>query len=307
MAETPARISCVIHTRNSAATLGAALRTARWTDELLVVDMESSDGTVEMARGAGALVVPIPVADRVDGVRNHGVSLAAGEWILVLDSDEWLADDAEAEVRGLVAARGREFDAFALPRFNTIGGQVMTGSLWYPDHQVRLFRKGCVRWSDTHHRAPEVVTGPSRLLELTPPDCLHLHHANYESLRHVVAKQLSYALTDSYDPDPSRFAFAEYVARAHRQLALRSDPGADGDLSRALALVMAWDSVVRGLLHWESLSPRPPLPPLEALPPMPPGRMPGWEVRLRRWLLRQHPLRLFLHRVRAKLLSLAGR
>ena len=71
---------------------------------------------------------------------------------------------------------------------------VMRGSGWYPDHQIRLFRKGTVRWSDTHHTPPQVTTGRARLMELRPPGCLHIHHRNYESLRHFAEKQLRYAL-----------------------------------------------------------------------------------------------------------------
>jgi hypothetical protein len=180
----------------------------------------------------------------------------------------------------------------------------MRGGLSYPDHQIRLFRRGTVRWSDTHHHLPEVVTGANRLLELTPPNCVHIHHRNYESLAEFLRRQLDYALSDRYDPDPTRFTFARYLAKAHEQLALRSDREQDGDLSHALALALAWDAVVRGLIHWEKLSPRPSLPALSLLPPQPPATMPAWQVTLRRWLWQRHSLRFFLHRVRARVLAL---
>jgi len=278
-------ITCIVHTRNSEATVEAALASVAWADELLVVDMASEDRTREIAAKYGARILEAPETPRVDGIRDRYLAKASHEWILVLDSDERLADDGEEEVRSLVAEAGIDVDAFAIPRFNTIAGQVMRGSGWYPDHQVRLFRKGTVRWHDVHHGRGQVVTGHARRRKLQPPGCLHIHHHNYESLAHFIQKQLDYALTDRYDDAPAAFDFEEYVARAHESLAARRDPERDGDLSYALSLLMAWDAVVRGLLHWERLEPRPPLAAAVALPPATGEKRP---VRsLRRWLRRR--------------------
>lgn len=286
-----------MHTRDSAATLEDALRSLAWADEILVVDMASRDATLEIARRHATRVLETDVAPRIDGIRNRFVDEASGDWVLVLDSDESLADDAGGEIRRLIAAHGADADAFAIPRFNSIAGQVMRGSGWYPDHQIRLFRKGTVRWSDTHHTHPEVVTGRARLMELRPPGCLHIHHRNYESLRHFAEKQLQYALTDTYDPRPGSFDFADYIASAYEALATRDDAEHDGDLSHALALLLAWDRVVRGLVHWESLEPRPPLGLLAALP-VAAGRVPWWRVRLRRLLGRRHAWAYYARRLR---------
>ena len=260
------RVSGIVHTRNSADTVERALATLRWVDELLVVDMASDDGTLAVAERLADRVLHAPVVARVDDVRNQFLAGATHEWIFVLDSDEYLAADAAEQVAALVRTHGNRVDAFAIPRFNYIAGQVMRGNGWYPDHQVRLFRRGMVRWRDGHHLPPEVLTGPDRLLHLSPPECLHIHHLNYRDLRHFVRKQVDYALNGLYDPDPRRFDFADYVAAAHERLALYQDTARDGDLSHALALLLAWDAIVRGLLHWDSLDPRPDLGALVALP-----------------------------------------
>jgi hypothetical protein len=258
--------------------------------------MASRDGTREIAARHATALLDAPVAPRVDGIRDRYVARAAHQWVFVLDADESLADDAGDEIRRLVAEHGARVDAFAIPRFDSIAGQTMRGSGWYPDHQIRLFRKGTVRWSDTQHVLPEVVTGRSRLMELVPPGCLHIHHRNYESLRHFARKQLEYALAERYDPRPESFDFADYVARAYEALALRDDPERDGDLSHALALLLAWDQVVRGLVHWESLEPRPPLGTLAALP-VASERVPRWRVRVRRWLGGRHSWAYYARRL----------
>ena len=276
-------ITCIVHTRDSEATLERALTSVAWVDELIVVDMQSRDRTREIAAKHASRILEAPLARRVDGIRSRFLAEAAHDWILVLDSDEYLADDAQESVRALLREAADEFDAFAIPRFNSIAGQIMRGSGWYPDHQLRLFRKGTVRWSDGTHVAPKLLTGRERRRVLQPPDCLHIHHQNYADLAHFVRKQVAYALDDRYDDDPSRFRFDDYVTRAYQQLAARRDPERDGDLSRALSLLMAWDQVVRGLLHWERLDPRPPLPDSAVLPPA--THEPDRERRgLRAWL-----------------------
>lgn len=281
-------VTCVIQARDAAATIERALRSVAWADEILVADMGSADETVSIARRFTDRILEVPVHPRVDGVRNACVAQATHEWILVLDADEYLAADAGAEIRSLIATRGRRWDVFRVPRFNHIAGQVMRGSRWYPDYQTRLFRQGTVRWSDTNHQTPETRAG-SRVFALRPPHCLHLHHQHYRTVRELLERQTRYALTDTLDTDPASFDFASYLADAHQEFALRDDRARDGDLSHALAHVRGWDAIVRGLLHWHALNPRPPLRYRDALGAA--ARQverPRW--RLRRWFARRAPV-----------------
>jgi glycosyltransferase involved in cell wall biosynthesis len=280
-------VTGLVHTRNSANTVERALTSLRWVEELIVVDMASDDGTAEIAERIADRVIQAPVAPRIDGVRTAYLGLASQGWIFVLDSDEYLAVNAAELVAKLIDTLGARFDAFAIPRYNYIAGQIMRGSGWYPDQQIRLFRQGTVRWTDHHHVAPTVVTGKHRLYTLTPPGCLHIHHLNYVDLRHFMKKQLEYALSDSYDPDPRKFDLSAYIRTAHERLAVRVDRERDGDLSHALALLTAWDAVIRGLVHWDRLDPRPPLGYETPLPPSP-VRPPRWRTRLERHLRAHH-------------------
>lgn len=296
MAERRVPVSAIVHTRDSEETIERCLRSLAFADEVVVVDMASIDRTVAIARPLATEVHAAPVTPRVDAIRNRWIERLCHEWVLVVDSDEWLAEDAAAEVQRLIAEHGDRYDAFSLPRFDEICGQVLRSSGWYPDHQIRLFRKGTVHWRDATHELPEVRTGRGRLLELTPPDCVHLHHRNYRDLRHFIEKQVAYALRDlPPGGDPRDFDFGDYVARAYEALALRADVERDGDLSQALALLLAWDQLIRGLLHWESLTPRPPLDLLGALP-VATERVSWWRVRARRWLGRRHSLGYYVRR-----------
>ena len=257
-------ISVLIHTRDSAASIGRCLASVAWCNDVVVLDMASTDDTCAIAVAAGARVVAIPAEPWSDAIRNRHLGEAAHPWTLVLDSDESLADDGGLLVEALVERLGADIDAFALPRVNTVAGRVMRGTGFAPDHQWRLFRTGSLAYSAAHHQPPVFRDGYHRLHVVDPAAGPCIHHEHYGSLRDLVLRQARYAATDAYDPDA--FDLGAYTERVHRELAQRHDPEADGDLSRAIATVMAWDGVVRALLHWESLEPRPRLGDFLALP-----------------------------------------
>ncbi|RWM16756.1 MAG: glycosyltransferase family 2 protein [Mesorhizobium sp.] len=289
-------ISLIVHTRNSEATLPRLLDSTRWAAERILIDMQSRDATIEIAQAAGCRVLNTPVVDAVDPIRNQYLGEASQEWILVLDSDEYLAADAHEALQQLIREHGANFDAFALPRFNSVAGHIMRGSGFYPDHQVRFFRKGTVAWQSGHHHLPTVLTGPLRLRRLEPPHCLHIHHENYVDVASFLERQLRYALTDDYDADPANFDFGSYVAEAYAEFARRHEPLQDGELSTAVATVLAWDRIVRGLIHWERLGRQQPLNGAFSLPiaPAVPGKQTWKTVPMRnvpreisRWIRRR--------------------
>lgn len=242
------------------------LPTVAWCAEIIVVDMQSEDRTADLARAAGARVISTPMHPRVDAIRTQYLDEVRTEWVLVMDGDEYLSADAATVMERLAREHGAQYDAFAFPRFNQIGEHVMRGSGWYPDHHIRLFRPASVRWPDATHRAPEVVTGSHRLMVMPAEGGVHVHHDNYVNLREFIERQLRYALHDYYDPDPAAFDAHEYVTRAYQEFARRHEPSRDGDLSKALAAVMAWDQIMRAVIHWDQLEPKPTLESFFTLP-----------------------------------------
>ncbi|GAB4136661.1 MAG: hypothetical protein Fur0037_01320 [Planctomycetota bacterium] len=97
------RISLCMIARNEQDFLGECLRRARdAADEIVVVDTGSTDDTVKIAESFGARVLHLPWEDDFSAPRNLALSHATGDWILVLDADEFLVGDACARIRELV-------------------------------------------------------------------------------------------------------------------------------------------------------------------------------------------------------------
>jgi hypothetical protein len=88
-------IALVIIARDASTSVKRLLDSVKpWVDTMLVLDTGSTDGTLELAR-ANALVSEMPWPDDFSVARNAALDLAAADWHLVLDADEWLIEGGE--------------------------------------------------------------------------------------------------------------------------------------------------------------------------------------------------------------------
>jgi glycosyltransferase involved in cell wall biosynthesis len=188
---------CVI-TRDEEQNLARCLASARFADDVVVLDSGSTDRTVEVARAAGARVFVEPFRGHV-AQKNRAVELAKHDWVLSLDADEELtpqlresveralATAGEADATGNGAARG--LAAFELPRKTCYAGRFVLHSGWWPEWKVRLFDRRRARWGgeDPHDRVE--VDGRVERLDGA------LHHYAYRDLGHHVEKVNRYTTT----------------------------------------------------------------------------------------------------------------
>lgn len=138
-------LSVIIITLNEAEHIGAAIDSVRWADEIIVVDADSHDDTVQIARDRGARVESRPWTGYVDQ-RNYAASLARHDWILSLDADERVTKALAEEIRRVL---GNTPDAFGyrIPRVTWHLGRWIRTTDFYPDYQTRLYHRGHARWA----------------------------------------------------------------------------------------------------------------------------------------------------------------
>lgn len=99
-------VSACLIVRNEEAKLGRCLTSLMGAvDEIVVVDTGSTDRTVEVARKYGARIGHFAWVDDYAAARNAALDLATGDWVLSIDADEWLANDASRAFIRLEAAR----------------------------------------------------------------------------------------------------------------------------------------------------------------------------------------------------------
>jgi len=155
MSTAETRISAVVITCNDADVLEPCLESvASWVDELVVVDMHSDDGSRELALKYGAALHDHERIPFVEPARNHAMSLASCEWVLVVDPDERIQPGLADEVRRL--ARGDRWDVVLLPRVQFAFGRRLDSPGGQDGAQPRFFRRGVVRWPEQIHAHPDL-------------------------------------------------------------------------------------------------------------------------------------------------------
>jgi glycosyltransferase involved in cell wall biosynthesis len=179
------RISVTIITFNEATNIRECLESVAWADEIVVVDSESRDETVTIAREYTDQVFVNPWPGHQEQ-KNVAVDKATGPWIFSLDADERVTPELAEEIRR-VAANPGALDGYDVARKNYFLGRWMRHGGWWPDRVVRLFRKDRGRFGGINPHDRVIIQG--RMGSLTPP----LIHHTYRTFKQYVHKQYSYA------------------------------------------------------------------------------------------------------------------
>jgi glycosyltransferase involved in cell wall biosynthesis len=139
-------ISVLILTLDEEVNIGACLDTLGWCDDVVVLDSHSTDRTVELARGHGARVVERSF-DNYAAQRNFGLNdiQYRNPWVLMLDADERVTPELQAEMLAAVRAAAPEAGLYMLRRRDHLFGRWIRRSSGYPTWFGRLARVGRVR------------------------------------------------------------------------------------------------------------------------------------------------------------------
>lgn len=157
---------------NEADRMPAALESVAWADEVVVLDLESTDGSAEVARQAGAQVHSHPPYPVVEPLRDEVAELCSSEWVLVIDPDERVRPGLAQALRA--AAQRVDIDAVVIPRTNIDFGWPPSAPGQRYEPQLRFYRRSAVSWPHVPNRLPQVPE--NRLLRLPPDDALVLEH-----------------------------------------------------------------------------------------------------------------------------------
>lgn len=214
VAEAPG-ISAVVHTLNEESRLEDALKSLQgWVDEIIVVDMHSSDATLEIAR---RYTDRIYFHDRIrdfDAARNVGAALARHEWVFYLDADERVPAPMGRALRDLIMSQGDRFVAVQLPYKNHFAGKwIQHAGQWWPGYKApMLLRKGTFWWDGRMHHGAR-IEGMFVKFPSDDPDYGIVHHS-YETVSQLVAKQNRYTDAEaSYkQQDGATFHWKQAVA-----------------------------------------------------------------------------------------------
>lgn len=166
-------ITTVVLTHNSATTLADALSSVSWSDEILVIDDNSSDETLVIAKKHNARIISRAVDDDYAAQRNAGLAQAKGNWVLFLDSDETVTTELAKELQS-VSRASLDVAGYYLAREDKLWGRVMRHGETSNVRLLRFARKSSGEWVRPVHEVWKVkgIVGT-----LTHP-LLHSPHPN---------------------------------------------------------------------------------------------------------------------------------
>jgi (heptosyl)LPS beta-1,4-glucosyltransferase len=174
------KISASIIVRNEEENVAAVCETVAWADEVVIVDSDSQDRTVEIARRYSDKVFNHPFRGYKDK-HEFADAQTTGDWIFWIDADERVTPELRAAIDRLRERDPATLpDGFRIARSTRYLGQWIRHSGWYPDYQMRLYRKSASYWDgvsphETARVRGRVETLSGELLHYTKRD-LSEHH-----------------------------------------------------------------------------------------------------------------------------------
>ena len=246
------KISVVINTLNESKVLKRALESVKWVDEIVVVDMHSEDDSLKIAKEYNAKTFLHKRLSFVEPARNFAVSKASNDWILVLDPDEEVIDSLRERLVE-IASKMEQIDYVRIPRKNLIFGGWMHASMWWPDYNIRFFRKGKVEWSNKIHRSPD-VSGEG--IDLSADEKWAIIHHHYESISQFMERMERYTKVQAMElyEDGYKFTWHDLIRKPVSEFLSRffANRGfEDGLHGLALSLLQAFSFIIVYLKVWE--------------------------------------------------------
>ena len=186
------KITANIITLNEEKNIEAVIKSVQSVcDEILVVDSLSKDKTCEIAKSLGARVIKQEYLG--DGAQKaFGAPLAKNDWILSIDADERLDENA-IEVLKSLDLENTTYDAFSFARKTYVGNSYI--KLWYPDRVTRLYNRSKCSYTTAGGHA-KVNTDNVKSLDA---DMLHYSYENYSQMIQTSHKFITRGAKLSYE------------------------------------------------------------------------------------------------------------
>lgn len=169
-------ISCAIIVYNEEKNLSRCLPSLDFVDEIIVIDSGSTDGTVSLSKEYGAKVIQRQFTNYADQ-KNFAVEQCKNDWVLSLDADEVVSLPLRSEIEALFRVGPPQFSACSIPRLMFYLGKWIRFGGFYPNRQLRLFRKSSGKFMGALHERVQVQ---GKVFKIQAP----ILHYSYQNISH---------------------------------------------------------------------------------------------------------------------------
>jgi len=133
-----------------------------WVDEILICDSYSTDQTLSICREYPCRIVQ-RIYDMPSAQKNWAMQQATSDWVLFVDSDERVSAALHSEILDTLA-KDKPFVGYQIPRLNYVWGKPVHHGGYWPDYQLRLFRRSAGRYDERPVHERVVLTSPAGIL-----------------------------------------------------------------------------------------------------------------------------------------------
>ncbi len=245
------KVSAVISAYNEEKNIETCLKSLKFADEIVVIDNSSQDKTVEIAKKYTSKIFSQKNnPGQIDMQKNFGFEKATSDWILSIDADEEVSKELSEEIQKTIKTHSK-VNGYYIPRKNIIFGKFIQNTGWYPDPQLRLFRKGKAKFVKLHVHESVKLEGEAAYLT---SNLIH-HHYNTisEFLKRTVTLYAPNEAQEYLDKgyvfsyfDAVRFPLNEFLSRFFARKGYK-----DGFHGLMLSLLMAFYHFLIFAFIWE--------------------------------------------------------
>ena len=219
-------------------------------DEVMVVDIGMDPPLKEeVQKMKKVTLIEEEHVEYIELIRERVKNRAKYEYVFFLDADEELPFPLIEELKKIYT----KYDAIRIPRKNIVFGSWVQHSRWWPDYQVRLFKKELVTWPTIIHHQPEIK---GTVFELPPEEKNAILHHNYDSIDEYITRMMRYAKVEAAEKihqkkeyhlkEATQTAISEFVSRY-----FAGEGYKDGMLGFTLGILQLFYSFSVYFYYWE--------------------------------------------------------
>lgn len=212
-------ISAVVVTYHEGTKLDDCLHSLQdFVKEIILVDMAEEKLVADLAKKYKAKLHTHPHVEYVEQVRNFAIAKSTFEWVLVLDPDERVTKSLKEELKRIM--KEDTYVAVNIPRKNIFFGRWIAHTNFWPDRQIRFFKKSKLHWPEIIHTYPQV---DGKIVSLPAKEKVSLVHYGYASFREFIGRQKRYAKVQAENNLRSgqRFSLFQLVWKPTREFLVR--------------------------------------------------------------------------------------
>ncbi|OGK23427.1 hypothetical protein A3C25_02035 [Candidatus Roizmanbacteria bacterium RIFCSPHIGHO2_02_FULL_38_11] len=257
-------ISIIIHTHNEEKNILSCIESAKLlSKKVVIIDMKSTDKTVDLAKKVGASVYLFPYSTYVEPAREFGIKKVSTGWVFLLDADERITSELAKEIKNLIKKTGSVEEErsdgrtesvktyYKIPRKNIFGNlKWLKHGGWWPDYQIRLINKKYFKsWSKEIHSTP-IITGETGYLQ---NPITHYFHGDLESMveKTIIFEDIeSTLLFEGKKEVRTSTFFRKFLGELYRRL-FRSLGFLDGNIGIIESIYQAFSKTITYIYLYE--------------------------------------------------------